>query len=278
MINTTGALQLGIGSYTYMWSIGFEGAGAEFPLGAFDLLERAHQYGIQVVQYGPNLPLSALPGSSLERIIAQSREWNIELEIGSRGVNKKDLLAQLGLARRIGAKLVRCTAERSLGVPLSSFEITKVLEAVLPAFDDAGILLGIENTVVPAKEIARAIESVTSSVVGIVLDTVNSLAVPEGTRELLDVLAPYVVCVHIKDFVVKRQWHSMGFVVEGRPAGQGQLDIPYLLESIRNSGSNPRSAILELWPPQQENWATTVALENRWAEESLGFLRQHIKN
>lgn len=247
-------------------------------MGAFELLNRAIESGLRVVQFGPNLPLDALAPSELDRLARQASEWGIRIEIGTRGVQKENLLAQLELAQHIGAKLIRCTAEVRFGVPLSTPDLVKALQAALPALTGANVRLAIENTLLPAKEMALAIETLASPLVGITLDTVNSLAIPEGTEEVVEALSPYVHCLHVKDFAVKRQWHSMGFVVEGRPAGQGQLNIPSLLKTIHQAGSSPSSAILELWPPPQESIAATVALENLWSDESIRFLRSHIEH
>ena len=68
----------------------------------------------------------------------------------------------------------------------------------------------------------------------------------------------------------------MGFRVQGRPAGQGQLNVPRLLELLGSAGARC-NAILELWPPQQASLHETIALEHQWAEESIAYLRTLIK-
>ena len=69
---------------------------------------------------------------------------------------------------------------------------------------------------------------------------VNSLAVPEGWRYVTEILAPYTVCLHHKEFTVQhRAWHMMGFIVEGRPAGQGLLDTRWLLDTLDKTGRVP---------------------------------------
>jgi sugar phosphate isomerase/epimerase len=81
----------------------------------------------------------------------------------------------------------------------------------------------------------------------------------------------------VKDFAVLRVWHMMGFNVEGRPAGKGQLDLPWLIETLRAAGRDP-NAILELWPPEQSALEETIALEDAWAVESILYLRRLIPN
>ncbi|MCK4374664.1 MAG: hypothetical protein KAX19_05015, partial [Candidatus Brocadiae bacterium] len=60
-----------------------------------------------------------------------------------------------------------------------------------------------------------------------------------------------------------------------RPAGQGQLDIPWLLVALRDQGRDP-SAILELWTPPEEKLSATIAKEAEWAATSVECLRRLI--
>jgi sugar phosphate isomerase/epimerase len=88
-------------------------------------------------------------------------------------------------------------------------------------------------------------------------------------------LGEYVVNLHIKDFSIRRQSHNLGFIVEGRPAGKGQLDIPWLLERLRSYGRD-FNAILELWPPPELTVEDTIRKENMWVSESVRYLRTLI--
>jgi hypothetical protein len=67
----------------------------------------------------------------------------------------------------------------------------------------------------------------------------------------------------------------MGFVVEGRPAGQGRLDVPWLLERLRAAGRDA-NAILEQWPPPEATTHQTIAKEKAWARQSVSYLRTLI--
>ena len=285
-------MKLGINTYTYMWSSGFEGARPERPLTALGLLEKAHELGVRVVQIGPNLPLDRLPEAELDRLDRQAREWGIELELGTRGLETDHLAGQVGLCRRFGSTLLRTVPEIGGQTPETQ-DIPGYLREILPLLEQAGpvlspstplgvnyvegVRLAMENGKIPAEELRGVLEEVNSPLVGIVLDSVNSLAVPEGWKHVTQVLAPYTMCLHFKDFVVKRVWHMMGFVCEGRPAGQGQLDTPWLLETLKASRYD-FNVILELWPPEQKTLPETIALEQAWAKESISYLRQYVKD
>ena len=67
----------------------------------------------------------------------------------------------------------------------------------------------------------------------------------------------------------------MGFLVEGQPAGQGQLNVPWLLEQLRSAGRDPNT-ILEQWPLPETTIEATIAKEKAWARESILYLRALI--
>jgi sugar phosphate isomerase/epimerase len=258
-----------------MWSIGFPGAQPRNPMTALGLLAKAHEFGLGVVQYGPNLSLGTLPEDELSVLLEKARDWKIDLEVGTRGLETAHLRQQVDLAKRVGSRILRTVPELAGGRIPTGEEITRHLQAILPELGAAQVKLAMENGNIPAATLDRVLSSLASPWVGITLDTVNSLAIPEGTERVVKTLAPHTVCLHIKDFVVKRVWHMMGFIVEGKPTGQGQLAIPWLLEELRAAGVDP-NAILELWLPQTENLEETIALEHRWAAESIPYLRRFI--
>jgi len=111
--------------------------------------------------------------------------------------------------------------------------------------------------------------------VGICLDTVNSFGALEGPETVVETLGPWTVNLHVKDFAIERVSHAMGFVVEGKPAGRGRLNVPWLLEKLRALGRDP-NAILELWTPPGATLEETIAREAEWAEDSIKYLRSLI--
>jgi sugar phosphate isomerase/epimerase len=67
----------------------------------------------------------------------------------------------------------------------------------------------------------------------------------------------------------------MGFLIEGRQVGQGRLDVPWLLNKLRTAQVDP-NAILEQWTPPEETLTQTIEKEDRWATNSVRYLRQFI--
>jgi sugar phosphate isomerase/epimerase len=152
-----------------------------------------------------------------------------------------------------------------------------VLRQIIPVLEREGIKLAIENGKTPAADLREALDKLHSPCVGIVLDMVNSLAVPEGWKEVTRLLTPHTMCVHYKDFTIKRHWHMMGFICEGTPCGKGMVETEWLFDTLKASPYD-FNVIIELWPPEQPNLEDTVILEQQWAEESVSYLRKYIRD
>lgn len=265
---------LGISSYTYTWAIGVRGYSPNQPMTACGLLERAADLGVSVVQIADNLPLHEMPGAQLDALEGHAQALGLALEVGTRGIEPDHLRAYLRLAQRMHSPLVRVVVDTDKHHPSPS-EVTTALSHVVAEFQRAGVLLTLENhDRFKSRTLVDIIQSIGSANVGICLDTVNSFGALEGPEAVLDALGPLTVNVHIKDFAMVRASHQMGFVIEGRPAGTGQLDVPWLLRRLRELGRDP-NLILELWTPPQSTTAETIALEGAWAAQSIVNLRSY---
>ncbi len=71
--------------------------------------------------------------------------------------------------------------------------------------------------------------------------------------------------------------HQMGFVVEGCPAGQGRLNVPWLPGALKTCPS-PFNAILETWVTPGDSLHETIARESAWADEGVRYLRGLIRD
>jgi sugar phosphate isomerase/epimerase len=279
-------MKLGINSYTFMWSVGVQGANPEapdrasrprLPLSALGLLEKARSLGVRLVQTGPNLPIDALPEIEIETFIQTAKAWEIELELGTRGLDADHLQQQIALAKRMGAKLIRTLPEFGGEYTSDIRLVAPAVRKILPILERENIRLALENISAPAAELSATIDEIGSPYVGIVLDLVNSLAVPEGWKEVTRHLAPYTMCLHYKDFTIRRLWHMMGFLCGGAPSGKGMVDPVWLFDALKTSPYD-YNVIIEQWIPEQPNIEDAITIEQEWAVESVSFLRQHIQN
>ena len=270
-----GTMRLGIGSYAYAWAVGIPGHMPERPMSALNLLEKAKHLGVHVVQVCDNLPLDALSHSQLDEVEHCAHEFGISVELGVRGVALHMLQRNLELAIRFKSPILRVVIDTPQCQPHAS-EVANLLRPILKSFEQANVCLAIENhDRFTTREFAGIIAQLDSPCAGICLDTVNSFGALEGPEAVVTSLAPFAVSLHVKDFVIRRTSHNLGFVIEGCPAGRGRLNIPWILEQMRRSNRHP-NAILEQWPAPEETLAATIAKEDAWARQSIEHLRTLI--
>lgn len=263
-------MKLGLSSYTYGWAVGVPGHPPKTPLDEHGLLDKALAHGISVLQIGDNLPLHSFDSGRLARLAARAQQAKVQLEVGARRLTRERIEAYAGIARRLQATLLRFVIDDANCEPEPEAVITTLRES-LPLFD--GLTLGIENHDRFSVETLKSIiEAVASDHVGICLDTANSLGAGEGLEVVVDKLAPYAVNLHIKDFLIERFPHKMGFTVTGRPAGSGCLDAPALVTRLAPFG-RCQTATLELWTPPENNLEVTISKEASWAVQSINYLK-----
>jgi sugar phosphate isomerase/epimerase len=212
----------------------------------------------------------------LELLLDYSVEKGISLEMGGRGLTPEHTIKCLLAAQAIGSPILRMVID-STGYEPSIPEIEGIIKDLLPEFRSRRIKLAIENhDRLKAREFAGIINSIGSEWAGICLDSVNSMGAGEGFETVSDILIPYTINLHIKDFTIRRVSHKMGIIIEGAPAGTGMLNIPELLLRTSQNGLC-KSAILELWTPPETELIETISKESKWAEESIEYLKSVLK-
>jgi sugar phosphate isomerase/epimerase len=244
-------------------------------MSARDLLQAARELSVKVVQIADNLPLDRLASADLITLRREAADSGIALEVGTSGINLPRLRQWLRLATTLESPILRLVLDTREHEPTVE-EAVATLQAVVPELERRGVTLAIENhDRFPADMLRQLIELVNSPRVGICFDTANSIGCLESADYVLQGLAPYVVNVHLKDYTIFRPAHNKGFIVEGRPAGQGHLDVPALLQKLRDGGRDS-NVIVELWPPPQRTLAESIAMEREWARQSVDYLRTLI--
>lgn len=265
-------MKVGLSSYTYGWGVGVPGWTLPQPLTPMTLLERTAALGVHVLQICDNLPLDALDAAALDAFLVRAGQLDVAIEVGTRGIAPAHLRNYIRLAKQAGSPICRVVVDTPAYQPTVT-ELVGALRAMLPEFEAAGVVLAIENhDRFLVRELVAVMEQVNSPSLGICLDTANSFGALEGPDIVVPALAPWTVNLHLKDFAIERLWHNLGFVVQGRPLGQGCLDVPWLLESLAANGRDV-NAIIEQWTPPEDDLAETVCKEADWAEQSVRYLR-----
>jgi 3-oxoisoapionate decarboxylase len=266
-------MQLGLSTYTYTWAIGVPGSQPEKPMSVFELIGTAKFLGINVVQIADNLPLEKFSVPELVQIKQFADNLEIRIEVGARHMSLERIQQYLQIARLMDSPILRFVIDGP-GFEPSLKEVIELIREIVPQLKEHKIQLAIENhDRFKSYEFAQMITETDPEWVGICLDSVNSMGAGEGIEEVVRTLAPFTINLHLKEFVIKRVSHKMGFVIEGLPAGEGMLNIPSLLETIEKTGKC-KSAILELWTPPSETLEQTIRKENEWAEKSIQNLKK----
>lgn len=266
-----------LGSYGTAWAIGVPGYPAPTtPLDVFGLLRFAAELDLQGVQIADNLPLDALDGETRRRLRDEAAQRGLLVEVGTRGIATEHLRRYIDMAAYFESPILRVVVDTAEHHP-SPDEIIDLVRAVLPVLRSAGVTLAIENhDRFKVQTLADIITRLDDPQVGICLDTVNSLGALESPDRVVSVLGQFVVTLHLKEFVVRRAPHNMGFEVTGAPAGQGMLDIPWLLETLYGCG-RMFNAVIETWLSPEPTMTATIDKEADWVRQSAAYLRTILK-
>jgi sugar phosphate isomerase/epimerase len=264
---------LGISSYTFGWSIGVPGFPGQTTFDERDLLSKVLDYDLRCLQIGDNLPVHTFTELRKESLKLNLQRYDVRLELGAAGLTDEHLRLYIELASYFNSPLLRFVIDRDEYKP-SGENVISILRNALPVLKNADVTLGIENhDRFRVKELATIMDAVGSSSVGICLDCANSLGAGEGIEWVVQVLAPYTVNFHIKDFSIKRLSHKMGFIVTGARVGNGMLDIHSMIDKL-NEYKRCQSAILEQWVPLCNTLDDTATEERLWADQGINYLKQ----
>jgi 3-oxoisoapionate decarboxylase len=269
-------VQIGISSYTLPWSVGIAGfPQPEPPLTAEGLVKEARRLEVGVLQIADNLPLHTLGATELGQLSAAAHDLNIEIEVGTRGVEPAHLLLYLDIAKRLGARLLRTLTHTASSTP-DLVQVERWLREVLPAFASHGISIALENYERHTSgELRRLVENIGSPWIGICLDTVNSLGALEVPRTVVEELGDQVLNLHVKDFRITRNPSMLGYDVRGCAVGEGRLDVPWLLAEMKARNRDP-NLIIEQWVPYPGSIDEAVEMEREWTGRSVQFMKQTV--
>jgi sugar phosphate isomerase/epimerase len=268
-------MQLGLSTYSFPWAVGINDFSPAHPLTATELLQYAAEKNVRCIQFGDNYPLHLLETGKLNELKNRADHLNLKLQVGTRKLTVENINTYISIAGILETDFIRIVIDDDNYHPSES-DVIEVLDEALPYLKKAKLLLAIENhDRFPARTLKNIIESTDVDTVAICLDTANSLGAGEGLGEVVSVLGPYTVNLHIKDFTIKRVPHKMGFRINGCAAGEGMLNIPSLVNEIKKYG-RCHSAILELWSDPQSTIHDTLVKEKESAEKSIEYLKTFL--
>ena len=269
------SMKLGLSTYALTWSFGISGYEPKTKITLPDFVQRAADLGYQGVQIADNAPLVELSSEQRKSLWRQADDLGLFVEIGARCMTSENLSRHIEIAVEAKSPFLRFVIDGPGFVPRFD-ELPRLLKSASDQCADSGIILAIENhDRFESPQIASWFDEIDSDFLGICLDTANSYGSGEGYRETVDTLLPYTVNFHLKDFVVNRQPHMLGLLIEGTAAGEGIVPIEEILKRLK-SHSRCQSVTVEHWTGLQESVEATIALEEQWCVDSMENLRRYF--
>ena len=266
MPSSTAPSSIGLSTYSFFWQWHET---APRPLTLAEIVAKTASWDVGLLQLCDYPELDRYDPAQAADLAAAGREHGVAYELGTRGLDTAHLLHYLDLAGHLDVTLVRSmvTHEEIADAP-------ELLAKAVPAYADAGVTLALETyEQIPTQTLVDLVTDADSAYVGIVLDPGNSVAALETPRSTIDLTAPLVRNLHVKDFAFSRQAGWVGFTYAGARLGEGLLDYDYLVEQVRphERGINQ---IVEHWLVWQGDSEATCRLEDDWTLHNLAYLRR----
>jgi len=152
-------------------------------------------------------------------------------------------------------------------------ESVRLLRAHAPAYESSGVALAVETyEQVATPDLVEVVTRVDSPAIGICADPSNTIAILEQPSQVIDMIAPHVNNLHVKDFAFRRRDDSIGFELVGARLGTGLLPIDHLYERV-DPIRRGISQVIEQWLPWQGSPSATLRAEDEWNRTAVDFLK-----
>ena len=262
-------MSTGLSTYAFFWQWH---PSAPAPLSLEEMLERTAAAGVDRFQICDYPAVERWDDGRLDALRGTAAGLGVTLELGTRGIHPEHLARYLHLAERLDVTLVRSMLNAGEHRPARE-EAVGLLAGTVPGYESAGVTLALETyEQVPVDTLVDVVEAVGSPALGICLDPANCVAALELPMDTVRRTAPHVKNLHVKDFRFTRQDGWVGFSLVGCPLGEGLLPYAEMIALV-DPDARGISRIVEHWLPWQGDSATTTALEQRWTEHNLSYLR-----
>lgn len=278
-------MELGLGSYAFRWAVGADAFRPATPMTLHGMVSETAALGCTLLQIADSAELDRLDAPGRRELLRHAGDVGVRLQVGTSGCTTERLLAQLEAAVDLQADVVRIVLDHGDINPTQQ-EVESTLAVVAPRYEDAGVTVAIENHfLTPSTEIEAIVTAVGSPAVGVCLDTANSIMVGEWPNETIDLLAPYAVNLHLKDYAVEPDPLGVGGHVVGRRLGDGWFDVPALLDVLvaadqRRGGR--LGVIIEQWLPLAADEGSTLRAESAGraanVERARAMLARHASS
>jgi 3-oxoisoapionate decarboxylase len=203
------------------------------------MLEATHATGGSVVQFVDTMT-KTLDESGVKALRRRADELNMRIELHGNGIIQPAFEAAMQNAPALGAKVV----VGNCGMLLRPDKIPTLaawddhlqrcearLAELAPLAKRLGIVIGVENHLdFTTEELYALIKKLDSPQVGVLFDTGNSFGTLDDPIEAAEILGPYVVATHYKDFAVEEVTRGFRFTMV--PLGCGSMRLGELTQTL----------------------------------------------
>jgi sugar phosphate isomerase/epimerase len=197
---------------------------------------------------------------------------------------------ELRVAKEVGVQVVRtvCMNGRRYETYDSAEQFRefadlswKSLQLAEPVAAKYGMRLAVENHKDwRVDEMLDWLTRLSSEHVGVCLDTGNSISLLEEPHEVVEAYAPWTFTTHLKDMGVAE--YEDGFLLSEVPLGQGFLDLPRVIGTLRKARPEVRLNLemitrdpLRVPCLTKKYWATMGQVRGSVLAECLTSIRRH---
>jgi sugar phosphate isomerase/epimerase len=152
----------------------------------------------------------------------------------------RDLVRNLTYAKALGASVMRIVGgsrrTRPASFALHKRRLVGMLKGLLPAAQDHGIVLAMENHIdLLAEEMVDLMTTLDSPWLGVCLDTGNNLRLHEDPVVAAEKLAPFARATHVKDIGVRRGNPQEFAFWPSVPLGKGLVDLGRVIGFLKKA-------------------------------------------
>jgi len=279
-------------AYGYQYSIGLfsykDRPGKKFD--AVKFVEATHAAGGEVAQLFVAM-IRDLDNDGLRRLRRRAEELNVLLEVHGGGALGKWSKYEDTMRRTatLGCKVIGCTFGMLMRpnkvATLEAWDAhTKRCEARLrelaPLAKSLGLTIGVENHLdFTVEELRDMIKRVNSPNVGVIFDVGNTIGTLDDPTEAADILGPYTVATHYKDFAIEEVARGFRFCMV--PLGCGSLRLREITERLLQHVDPEMGMSIEMMNGQhfEVNWLEDrfwIPYRNKTARQVAATLR-HVQ-
>ncbi|WET40144.1 sugar phosphate isomerase/epimerase family protein [Citrobacter enshiensis] len=210
-----------------------------------DLLDIAHQHQLQGVKIhvedGETQALQMLSDHQLFDFRKKAEDYGLDVNIETSASDKKTLDDAIRIARATGASSVRF-------YPRYEGHLQDVMEKIaldiqyLSQFDDCGLTFTIEqHEDLKGEELVSLVKQSGMKNLSILFDFGNMINANEKPLDALNVMAPYITQVHVKDAKIIQD--GSGWAHEACRSGHGDLPMEEMIRALLLLGEDKPQVI-----------------------------------